>query len=429
MSRSLTWTARLVALALTAAACGSHGSDVEEVVGSFADPPTATGDDLAATPTSTTSSTTTTTTTASPSSSTSSTTLAPTTTATSGPTGAVGDPFAYDAPAAVQMDSFGDADDSVWNVVVSPPADVTAAVLAANQFNDPPPDGVVFAGFRVEMTLASAGKEPLSPSFNFSWEILGGATATAYDAFTVELEGFGCGVTPDDFDDFSEVFVGGTLDGLVCIPLPSEDLSDPGTAVAVHHISDSRTVFAADGSPGVAAPVPAPRDDINSGSGDGTRVAPHPYGGPVEITLDTFGDADGSVWSVQVERPEDITDAVLADNQFIEPPPAGVRYIGFEVRMRLLEAGKEPLAPGFNFTWELLGGETRAVYRAGTIETGNFGCGPVPQEFDDFTEVFVDGLLEGWVCVPLPVGDVDHPSTQVAIHHSADSRSIFGEVA
>ncbi|GJM37760.1 MAG: hypothetical protein DHS20C19_11270 [Acidimicrobiales bacterium] len=426
----MTWMAGLVALALTAAACGSHDSEIEDLVAAFDDPPAS----AAATPgdgdePSTGADSTTSTTTTTASSSTTSTTVAPTTTERGGPTGAVGDPFAYDAVAAVQLDSFGDADGSIWNVVVSPPTDVTAAVLATNQFNDPPPDGIVFAGFRVALTLASAQKEPLSPSFNFSWEILGGATATAYDAFTVELEGFGCGVTPDDFNDFSEVYVGGTLDGLVCIPLPSEDLTDPGTTVAIRHVSDSRSVFAADGLPGVAAPVPPPPDDIGSGSGDGTRVAPHPFGDAVDITLDTFGDADGSVWSVEIARPEDITDAVLADNQFIEPPPAGVRYIGFEVSMRLLDAGKEPLAPGFNFSWELLGGETRAVYRAGTIDTGNFGCGPVPQGFDDFTEIFIDGVLEGWVCIPLPAEDIEHPSTQVAIHHSADSRSVFGQAA
>lgn len=149
-------------------------------------------------------------------------------------------PFAYGAAAAVQFDSFGDADGSIWNATIGAPVDITAAVLAENQFNDAPADGVVFAGFTVELTLIEADKEPLSPGFNISWEILGGASSAVHDEGGFD----GCGVTPDDFDDYSEVFAGGTLTGVVCVPIPTEDLTDPATQVAIHHSSDSRTIFA-----------------------------------------------------------------------------------------------------------------------------------------------------------------------------------------
>jgi len=153
----------------------------------------------------------------------------------------VGD-LAFDALVPVVFSSFGDADGSVWNVRVSAPRDVTAAVLGANQFNDAPPDGVVFAGFDVEMTLVEAGKEPLSPGFNFSWEILGGASAAVYDLTTIP-DVLGCGVTDGEFNDYAEVFVGGSLAGLVCVPLPVEDLGAPGTRVAMNFSGGERTIF------------------------------------------------------------------------------------------------------------------------------------------------------------------------------------------
>jgi len=149
--------------------------------------------------------------------------------------------FGFGVSVPVVWSAFGDADGSVWNTRVGVIRDVTVEVLAANQFNDPPPDGVVFAGFDVEMTLVEAAKEPLSPGFNFQWEILGGSSAGVYDASTM-ADLFGCGVSEGEFNDFAEVFVGGSLSGLVCLPLPVEDLGDPGTRVAMN-FSGERITF------------------------------------------------------------------------------------------------------------------------------------------------------------------------------------------
>ena len=189
-----------------------------------ADDPAVLADAVAATETITTSSTTTST--AAVPTSTSSTTPATTASTTTTPPPASGGtrdaPFSYGTAAAVQFDSFGDADGSVWNATIGPP------------------DGTLFAGFTVEMTLVEAGKEPLAPAFNMSWEILGGVSSAVHDEGGFD----GCGVSPNDFDGFSEVFVGGTLAGVVCIPIPVEDLVDPRTQVAIHHSADSRTIFA-----------------------------------------------------------------------------------------------------------------------------------------------------------------------------------------
>ncbi len=158
----------------------------------------------------------------------------------------------------------------------------------------------------------------------------------------------------------------------------------------------------------------------------GTRDAPYPYSQSVDLPWDSFGDADGSVWATSIGPPRDITAEVLSENPFNNNPPDGVLFVGFDVELTLLEAQKEPLAPGFNFSWEILGGATAAAYQVSTIETDSFGCGVAPGSFDDFSEVFVSGTLTGTVCIPIPEEDLNHPNTQVALHFIGDTRAIFG---
>jgi hypothetical protein len=55
--------------------------------------------------------------------------------------GTLEDPLGYDALVPVAFSAFGDADGSVWNVQIAQPRDITDLVLAANDFNDPPPEG------------------------------------------------------------------------------------------------------------------------------------------------------------------------------------------------------------------------------------------------------------------------------------------------
>lgn len=95
-------------------------------------------------------------------------------------------------------------------------------------------------GFDVAMTLQSADVEPLSAGFNFSWNIMGGASATVFSQSTLAL---GCGVVADPFDDFAEVLVGGTLSGTVCIPVTAGDLDAPGTLVAMSFVDGQRVAF------------------------------------------------------------------------------------------------------------------------------------------------------------------------------------------
>ena len=168
----------------------------------------------------------------------------------------------------------------------------------------------MFAGFPVEFTLVAADKVPLSVGFNVSFEIVGGESLGIYDQFTI---GNGCGVSPDEFNESSEVLLGGTLSGVVCIPIPVEDLESVDTAVALNFGGD-RQFFGVDGVVGVPAEVEA---DSDAGTtGPGSIGDPLPYGVSADVTWTTFGDADGSVWATVVGSPLDITQDVLAENQF-----------------------------------------------------------------------------------------------------------------
>ncbi len=85
-------------------------------------------------------------------------------------------------------------------------------------------------------------KHPSSPGLDLSWELLGGATHAVYPYGTIG-GGLGCGVVPGAFEAYSELFVGGSLTGTVCILLPADDLGLATTQVALNLADGSRAVF------------------------------------------------------------------------------------------------------------------------------------------------------------------------------------------
>lgn len=102
-----------------------------------------------------------------------------------------------------------------WKMkVLSSTPDATAAVLAENQFNDPPKTGEQFYMTRVTATYVGSG----SDSFDGSYRLRSvGASAVSYSTFENS-----CGVIPDDISN-AEVFTGGTITGNVCWAVRSSD--------------------------------------------------------------------------------------------------------------------------------------------------------------------------------------------------------------
>lgn len=328
-------------------------------------------------------------------------------------------PWALNTATEIVLDTLGDADGSIWSVTVGDLSDATERVVASNPFNEAPSEGVVFAVFDLDMTLLDADKVPLSTGWNLSWEIFGGASNTVYDAFTID-DTFGCGVFSGGFSADTEAYPGGTLSGEVCIPLPVEDLDHPGTQLALSPSTGDRIMFAADGTPAELPRMPVLETGVNSGSGEGTRTAPNPYDTTFTFTLDSFGDADGSVWELTMSAPRDITASVLKENRFNEDPSEGYVYAGFDVSLTLVEADIEPVSPGWDLTWEIHGGETLLAF-----DDGWGGCGIAPDEVDLYIDVLVGGTVSGTACVPVPIEDLNSPSTQVAVNQSSGNRVFF----
>jgi Divergent InlB B-repeat domain len=107
--------------------------------------------------------------------------------------------------------------DEKWAVrITSTQPDATAAVLAENQFNDPPAAGKQFFIATLAVTYLS-GTKPDSVSADFSLRSVGPSNVV-YTTF-----GNSCGVIPDDIDSKGQLLPGGSKTGNVCWEVPSSE--------------------------------------------------------------------------------------------------------------------------------------------------------------------------------------------------------------
>lgn len=102
-----------------------------------------------------------------------------------------------------------------WQMrVLGTAADGTKEVLAANQFNDPPPAGYQFFVARISATFNGPGSAHFDGGYRLRTV---GAAGVAYSTFDP-----GCGVVPDALKD-SEVFTGGSIVGNLCWSIRASD--------------------------------------------------------------------------------------------------------------------------------------------------------------------------------------------------------------
>jgi hypothetical protein len=103
-----------------------------------------------------------------------------------------------------------------WSVrVVSVTPNATEAVMAENQFNEPPGEGEQFFMAAVEATYQ--GDESSTFWTDVSLKAVGQSNV-AYEAFEA-----GCGVIPDSIDNAGETFPGGTITGNTCWRIDRSD--------------------------------------------------------------------------------------------------------------------------------------------------------------------------------------------------------------
>ena len=127
--------------------------------------------------------------------------------------------------------------DQHWTLrIISTQPDASAAVLAENQFNDPPAPGNQFFIATVGLSYVS-GSEALHPGFEASYGLRAvGPSNVVYSTF-----GNSCGVIPDDFDVKGDLLAGGSMVGNICWSVPS---SEAGSLVAFIEL-DSKPFYMA----------------------------------------------------------------------------------------------------------------------------------------------------------------------------------------
>lgn len=276
--------------------------------------------------------------------------------------------------------------------------DAVDDVMAENQFNDPPEPGHRFVLARIEATYL--GEETGNLFWDLSLKVVG-ESAVAFGQSDP-----GCGVVPDDLLSVPEVFPGGSVAGNACWSVPETDLdslvlfAEPGLS-----FDQSREFFAllppggrtgdvveaAEGraaSPGQidAAQGAAPSDDRL-----GSRDNPIPLGQAARV--------EG--WTIRVLDVDfDAADAVMAENQFNDPPQPGHAFVLATIEATLEEAEEDTGTFWIDMTLKVVG-ESAVAYGQ-----SDPGCGVIPDELYNAPEVFEGGTISANTCWSVPETDI-----------------------
>lgn len=283
-------------------------------------------------------------------------------------------------------------------VVLAVDTDATDDVLEENQFNDPPVEGNRFVMWRV--AVSNAGDEATASLGEVSFSVVG-PSAVAYDSFA------SCGVVPDGLDLFRDVFPGGSLEGNLCWEVSEDDADALVLLVDEFSFAGDRVVFAAADS-AVPLVVEYPTPAIPDPDGPiGSRGNPLPLGETV-----TVGDWEVSVTQVV----EDATDAVLAENQFNDPPADGHQFVTIGIEATYTGTKSDTL--GFSVSFNTVG-------PLAVSYTGEDTCGVIPDGLDSFAEVFPSGRISGNLCWSVRTDEADDLVMYVQEALSFDESVVF----
>jgi len=190
---------------------------------------------------------------------------------------------------------------------------------------------------------------------------------------------------PNGLDTFGDVFSGGVLTGNVCFVTTPAD-AGLLQLYASSGFTGDEVFLDASAAPASTVPMPVLRGPQPDAASTEARQTPNPLATPVDV---------GEGWTLTVTVPaQDITDAVLAENQFNEPPPEGFRFIGVGVSFAY---SGEASAAAFEVTLNAVSDSNVAVQP---------NCGVIPGEVDVFADIFSGGTADGTVCFVVPAEDV-----------------------
>ena len=127
--------------------------------------------------------------------------------------------------------SIGESDPAWTFQVVEFIPDGTSAVMAENQFNDPPADGRQFAIVRLQATYRGLDEPAM---------LLSDVSFVAVDDsnLTYDLDD-DCGVVPDELDQFGQVYAGGVVEGNLCWSVATEHIDSLLLGISPSFSSDA----------------------------------------------------------------------------------------------------------------------------------------------------------------------------------------------
>lgn len=112
--------------------------------------------------------------------------------------------------------------------------DAEADVIAANEFNDPAPEGEVYV--LVDVTMGYDGDEASASLFSVDLDLVGDSNLSANSSCSASS-------LPDELDTFSELFAGGSVTGSLCFLADANDVSSLVAYATGEPFSDNYEFF------------------------------------------------------------------------------------------------------------------------------------------------------------------------------------------
>jgi hypothetical protein len=137
------------------------------------------------------------------------------------------------------------------------------------------------------------------------------------------------------------------------------------------------------GKSDVSAPSPTSAQQSDSGNQAGSRENPFPIGHPVH----------NEEWQVTLSAPHEAWTAIAAENQFNNPPDAGMQY--WIVPVTATYTGDKTGNAGFDIAVKFVGSDNR---------TYGDSCGVIPNPLSDVGALYKGGSAQGNACVAVPAG-------------------------
>ena len=254
--------------------------------------------------------------------------------------------------------------------------DALAAVAAANQFNDPPPEGFEYVSvlLRVQAVFAEAAFRAIG---KFDFRVTGNALVL-YDVPAL--------VDPESPLDV-ELFPGGVAQGWATFMVARDEAGLMLRNGPLGSIDDTDTRFLA-------------LDDAA-----GVPVADAPLAQPTELGVDRespvpFGElATTDRWEVrvlEVVRGEDALVAVREAYEFNDAPDAGMEFVQVRAWVRNIGAGADAMHIGEN--WFATIGSENVRWNVPLV---------VDPEPNLDAHLYTGGVWEGWVTLQAAIGETD----------------------